>query len=132
MLIVRSGIKSAAELFDAEQHDNVVLTWILRAVGALLMFIGLALILRPLVVVADVVPFIGSILGAGAALVALAITAVVAPLIVAVAWFFYRPVVSVAILAVGLAAAYGFRKWAAQRTAARAAQPVPPAVATAR
>jgi len=38
--------------------------------------------------------------------------------------------VSVAVLAVGLAAAYGFRKWAAQRTAARA-KPVPGAVGVA-
>lgn len=125
LLLVRSGIVSAADIFRSEEQANVVLTWVLRLVGALVMFIGVALVLRPLVVVADVVPFIGSILGAGVALAALAVTAVVAPLTIAVAWFFYRPLVSVAVLAIGIAAAYGFKKWAAQRSAARAARPPP-------
>jgi hypothetical protein len=96
----------------------------LRLVGVFAMFAGFMLILAPLVVVADVVPFIGNILSAGSALVSLVLTAIVAPVVIAVAWFWYRPLVSAVVLAIGLMLAYGFKRWASQRAAARkAAQP---------
>lgn len=126
LLMVRPGIMSAADMFAAAQRENQILTWILRLVGVFLMFIGFLLILNPLVVVADVVPFIGSILGAGAAIVSLVLTAVIAPVVIAIAWFWYRPLVSAVVLAIGIGLAYGFKRWASQRVAAkRAAQPAP-------
>jgi len=108
-------------MFAAAQRENRILTWILRLAGVFAMFLGFMLILRPLVVVADVVPFIGSILSAGAGIVSLVLTAIVAPLVIAVAWFWYRPLVSAVVLAIGLALAYGFKRVASQRVAARKA-----------
>ena len=125
LLMVRPGIMSAADMFAAAQRENNILTWILRFAGVFAMFIGFMMVLAPLVVVADVVPFIGNILSAGSAIVSLVLTAIVAPVVIAVAWFWYRPLVSAAVLAVGLVLAYGFKRWASQRRAAarKAAQP---------
>jgi hypothetical protein len=124
LLLVRPGTLSAADMFAAAQRENRILTWILRFAGVLAMFIGFMMVLAPLVVVADVVPFIGNILSAGSAIVSLVLTAIVAPVVIAVAWFWYRPLVSVAVLAIGLVLAYGFKRWASQRAAAgKAAQP---------
>ena len=126
LLMARPGTMSAADMFAAAQRENRIFTWILRFAGVFAMFIGFMLILNPLVVVADVVPFIGNILSAGAAIVSLVLTAIVAPVVIALAWFWYRPLVSAVVLAVGLVLAYGFKRWASQRVAAkRAAQPVP-------
>ena len=50
------------------------------------------------------------------------LTAIVAPVVIAMAWFWYRPLVSVAVLAVGFVLAYGFKRWASQRAAARKAR----------
>jgi flagellar biogenesis protein FliO len=127
LLMVRPGTMSAADMFAAAQSENRIFTWILRLAGVIAMFIGFLLILNPLVVVADVVPFIGSILSAGAGIVSLVLTAIVAPVVIAVAWFFYRPLVSVVVLAIGLALAYGFKRWASQRAAARKAVQTAPA-----
>lgn len=127
LLLVRPGTMSAVEMFKDAESDNRFLTWAIRLVGVVAMFLGFCLVLGPLVVVADVVPFIGSILSAGTMLVSLIATAVVAPVVIAIAWFFYRPLVSVVVLTVGFAAAYGFRKLAPRRKAA--AVPVPPAPA---
>ena len=124
-LMVRPGTMSAADMFAAAQRENRILTWILRLAGVFAMFLGFMLILNPLVVVADVVPFIGNILSAGAGIVSLVLTAIVAPVVIAVAWFWYRPLVSAVVLAIGLALAYGFKRWASQRAAARKAQPAP-------
>ena len=44
-----------------------------------------------------------------------------APIVIAVAWFWYRPLVSVAVLVVGFAIAYGLKVLAGRRKAARMA-----------
>jgi hypothetical protein len=124
LLIAEPGVRSAAEMFKEASDENRHLTWILRAVGAVIMFAGFALLLRPLVVVADVVPFIGSILGAGAALVALVLTAALAPLIIALAWLWYRPLLSIAALVIGFAIAFGLHRLARRKALAKA-QPAP-------
>ena len=123
LLMVRPGIRTAAEMFKSAADENRILTWILRLVGAVMMFAGFSMVLRPLVVVADVVPLIGSILGAGAGLVSLVLTALLAPVIIAIAWLWYRPVVSIAALVIGFGLAYGFKTLASRRSAARSPQP---------
>jgi hypothetical protein len=124
LLLVRPGTQSAAEMFAAAQRENRIFTWLLRAGGVLAMFFGFYLILNPLVIVADIVPFLGGILAAGAGIVSLTLTAIVAPVIIAIAWLWYRPIVSIGVLAVGFGLAYLFRRRAAQK-AAQKAQPVP-------
>jgi hypothetical protein len=108
-------MQSAAAMFKEAEDENRLITWLVRLGGMVAMWLGAALILRPLVVVADFVPFIGSILGAGAALVALAFTVVVGPVVIALAWLWYRPLVSVVVLAIGVAAGVGLRLSAMQR-----------------
>jgi hypothetical protein len=122
LLMARSGLMSAPEMFKAAEQENRILTWVVRLVGVIIMFLGLVLILKPLVAVADVVPFIGSILGAGAALVAAVLTAVVAPLVIAFAWLWYRPLVSAIAVAIGLAVAYAFRRLAMRKSLSQPAQ----------
>ena len=118
LLMARSGLMSAPEMFKVAEDENRVLTWVLRLVGVLAMFFGFALALLFVRVIADFVPLIGNIVGAGALLVAGALTAVLAPALIALAWLLYRPLISIAVLVFGLCAAFGFRMVAARRTAA--------------
>src|SRR5262245_31719556 len=130
LLMVKPGTISAADMFKEAKHEAAILTWVLRFIGALVMFIGFALVLNPLVVVADVVPFMGNLLGAGAGVVSLILTAILEPLVIALAWLWYRPLVSIGVIVVGLALAYGFKRWATSKAAAKAAaapQPAPAA-----
>lgn len=120
LLMARSGLLSAPDMFKIAEDENRMLTWLLRLVGVFLMLLGFALVLVPLSVIADVVPFIGNIVGFGALLVAAALTAVLGPAIIAVAWLWYRPLISIAVLVVGLGVAFGFRTLASRRTPARA------------
>jgi hypothetical protein len=123
ILMVKPGTSSAVDMFDDAQRANVIWTWILRFICAFVMFVGFKLILDPIVVVADVVPFIGSLLGAGASLVSFIVTAVVAPVVIAVAWLWYRPVVSIIVIAVGAGLALGLRILAGRRTPTQQAAP---------
>ena len=98
-----SGAIDAAGVFAAAERSNTMITWILRFVGFFMMFIGLSSVFKPLSVVADVVPFIGTLVGIGTGLVAGVIAFGASLVTIAVAWLFYRPLL--AILLIGAAVA---------------------------
>ncbi len=118
--ILRPGILTAPAMFRAEERDNAILTWILRLVGLLLMTAGIALVLRPLAVVADVLPFLGDILRLGLGLVAVAVALPLTLVTIAVAWLAHRPVVGVALLVTGVLAFVLVKAMAAKRRTAAA------------
>jgi hypothetical protein len=121
--LMTAGDVPAAEMFKEAEDTNRMWTWLLRGAGVLVMFIGFSMILRPLAVVADVIPFLGSIVGAGTGLVAFLCTVALAPVVIAVAWFYYRPIVAIVVLAVGAALVYGIAHLSRSRVAARKAAP---------
>lgn len=98
ILLVEEGAHTSAEMFQTAHEANNLMTWLLRAGGFLAMVLGLFLILRPISVVGDVVPLIGSLLGVGAGLVALVLGAVLSFITIAVAWIFVRPVLGIGLL----------------------------------
>jgi hypothetical protein len=119
--LIAAGRVPAADMFKAAQDENRLITWLIRGGGVLLMFIGFGLILKPLSVLADVIPILGDIVGAGASIIALLCTAVVAPVVIAIGWLWYRPVVAIGVLVVGGAVAYGAVRLGRQRAARKAA-----------
>jgi len=126
LLMLREGAIPAEAMFQTAQEENRILTWILRAVGLILMLVGFTLIMAPLGVLADVVPLFGSIVRFGTGLIGLILTFLVGPFVMAVAWFWYRPVIAAIVMALGLALAYGVSLLAKRRAAARAARAMPP------
>lgn len=112
--MLRPGLLDATAMFGEAKNENAILTWILRAGGALLCIAGFYLLLRPLVVLGDVVPFIGSILNAGAGIVAFCLGLACSLVVVGIAWVFYRPLQGVILLA-GAAALLGGLKMLAKK-----------------
>ena len=94
------GEVSANEMFKIAIKDNNTLTWILRLAGLLCCIFGFMLILNPLVVIGDVVPFIGSILNIGTGLVSTIIGFILSFIVIAIAWLFYRPLISIILIAI--------------------------------
>jgi hypothetical protein len=116
------GSVSAAQMFTNLETGNVMLTWVLRFVGWLLMFAGISMVTRPLVVVADVIPFIGSLVGAGTGLFAFLVSAPLSLITIAVGWITYRPLLGVGLLALGVGVAVVFGKLASARGSVQNAQ----------
>lgn len=106
LLMVDSGKVSAAEMFAEAVRGNTIITWLLRAGCLLLLAFGFGLLLGPLGVIADVIPFVGSIVRMGTGLVAFVLALLVGTVTIAFAWFWYRPFLAIGILAVGFAATY--------------------------
>jgi len=107
--LLQTGIVSAEGMIQKAQEDNVLLTWILRLAGFILLLIGINLVLRPLSVFADVLPMLGNIVGAGTGFISFLLAALVACIVIAVAWLAYRPLLSGGLIAAALALAVAFK-----------------------
>ena len=95
---ITSGIQSKESMFTAVRSENKVVTWLLRAGGFLLMFIGFLALFKPLKILADILPLAGLIVGVGTGLVAFLLAAMGSLIVFALAWLWYRPVIGVALL----------------------------------
>ena len=107
--VIREGTHSLAALIEQEKSSNSSLTWLLRGLGLVLLFIGVRMVLSPLEVLMDIVPFLGDLLGVGLSLVALVVALSVGTVTIAVAWIVYRPLLAVGLLAV--AGGLGYVMW---------------------
>ncbi|MBA1419758.1 MAG: hypothetical protein FAF03_02575 [Epsilonproteobacteria bacterium] len=88
-----------------------MLTWILRGVGLFLMFISFTLILGPLATFAKVIPMLGSLVGSVTGIAAAAVlTLLLGSVIIALAWFSARPLMSLSIILIGIGIAFALGK----------------------
>jgi hypothetical protein len=116
------GRVTAERMFAAAEESNNMILWILRVVGFIVITIGFSLILRPLSVVADVVPFIGDIVEAGTGIIGFILSLVVSFTVIALAWLYYRPLIGVPLLVVAVAGVvFMFKKISAAKAAKAAA-----------
>ena len=113
--LITPGNKSAEVMFIEEQEKNTVMAWILRLSGFLMMFFGCMLIFKPLVVLADVIPFIGTLLDTGLSLFSGIICFALSFLTIAMAWIFYRPFIGISLLVIGIGSLVFFYTKASKR-----------------
>lgn len=93
--LLQTGTHTAEAMFERAQFQNTLLTWGIRLGGLLLMAIGLGMILKPLSVIADVIPLIGNIVGTGTGIIAFVLSLAFSMITVGVAWIVYRPVLGI-------------------------------------
>jgi hypothetical protein len=73
------------------------------------LFVGLGLVFNPLSVLADIIPFLGSIIGAGVWLVAFLLAMAFSLLTISIAWLAYRPLLGVSLLIVSGILVFGLK-----------------------
>ncbi len=106
IFLIQSGTATAAEMFKDAIEGNIALTWVLRVLGLILMFVGFAMSFSPLTATLGKVPVIGGIVRGGASLVGLVMTLMLGSIVIAAGWIFYRPLLALGIVAVGMALAF--------------------------
>lgn len=109
ILMLSAGTLSAKNMFATAKETAAMMTWVWRLVGLICMFMGISLFLKPISVMGDVVPFIGSFLEMGIGLVAILIALPLSLMTIAVAWFAVRPVMSVVIVVLAIGAFVGIK-----------------------
>lgn len=102
--LLNIGIKSVDQMFEKAQKDNRVMCWIIRFAGFFFMLIGFNAIFKPLAVIADFLPFVGRIVGAGTGFVAFCLSLCISLATIAIGWLTYRPLISIPLLVVAVAA----------------------------
>ena len=90
-------------MFDSARSENTFMAWVLRIVGILCVCFGINLIFKPLSVIADVIPFLGTIIGAGAGFVSFVLGFAWSLVVIAVAWLRFRPLIAICLIAAALA-----------------------------
>jgi hypothetical protein len=115
--LAEPGVVSAETLFHDERKSESILTWILRAVGFVLVLAGFVCMTRPLTMLFAVLPFLESLVGAGAFLVALTLAVPVTLVTIAIAWIVHRPLIGGLLLAAAIGAMLLSRRLHPRRTA---------------
>jgi hypothetical protein len=100
--MLKPGVQTSQAMFDTALKQNTVLTWVLRVVGFFVMFLGLVMFFRPITVLGDIIPFLGSMMAFGTGLFAFVIAAALSVATIAVAWIVYRPLLGIGLLAVAI------------------------------
>lgn len=116
LLMVEAGAVSAEQMFADAISGNTILTWVLRIGGLLLLMFGFSMIMGPIGVIADVIPFLGSLVRLGTGAVAFVLAVVVGGLTIALAWFWYRPLLAVGIVVAAFAIAFLVTRFAKKKT----------------
>lgn len=92
------GNCTADEMISDARSANSFFTWLLRLLGFVLVFGGFKAVLEPLKTIADVLPFLGRIIGFGTKFVAFVVALILSLLTIAISWLAYRPLISVPLL----------------------------------
>ena len=97
--MIQVGEIPAAQMFAGAIEANKTMTWIVRVVGLILLFLGFRMALGVLPILAGVIPPLGKLIGAGASLVSFLLAMLIGVVIIAIAWISARPLIGILLLA---------------------------------
>ncbi|MBQ2790706.1 MAG: TMEM43 family protein, partial [Thermoguttaceae bacterium] len=96
--LLSNKIETAEAMFASAKRGNATMGWILRLFGFGMMFFGFSSIFKPLEVLADIVPFLGSLVGLGTGLISFALSLCGSLTTIAIAWLWFRPLIAIPLL----------------------------------
>jgi len=104
------GTHSLEVMYGDAHSANATTTWILRAVGAVMVIFGLKTVLAPLSVLLSFIPLLGRLVGAGAGLASALLGLAWSLVVISIAWLRFRPLIGGAMLvAAGVLLAFCFK-----------------------
>ncbi len=107
---LQEGNVSAVDMFSALRMENTAIAWVLRFVGWFVSIIGFVLIAGPLKSIANVLPFLGNIVGTATFLLALFLGSCLSMVVIATAWIAVRPLYGLSLLAAVAILVYWFNR----------------------
>lgn len=128
--LLEFGRASAHSMFKTAETENLILTWALRLAGFTLMWIGLSLLLWPAKVLADVLPFLGHLVGGGVSMITGLLAIGLSALTIGMAWIAARPLLGIGLLVVVAVAGIGVAALIKRRAKAGGTSNAKPAAGT--
>lgn len=100
------GNLSKDEIINAYRQDNTNFTIFVRIAGCLLMFLGLKLFISPIIDIFNLIPILGKVADFILSIVLFLISICLSLVTISIAWFAYRPVLSlllaIVVFAIGM------------------------------
>ena len=113
----------------ATYHSEYVLwTWILRGIGFLMMWIGLALLFSPIIILLDILPIFGEITGALVGIATFFVALILALVTIFVSMLLHRIVALIVALVIVVAAIISFFIFLREKKKAKSQTAAPPPV----
>lgn len=109
--LTKAGVVSKLE------SESSMMLWIFRAVGMAMLVGGIYMVFRPLVVIADVLPFLGDILSYGAWLFAAVIGIPLGLITIGIAKLYYQPLIGILLIGAAIAIVVGVRAMLPKKSA---------------
>ena len=94
------GETNGAGMINSIESANKMMKWLSRIFGSLLIIIGIGSILGPLTTLIGYIPFLGNIVNSMIGVVSFLIGLAISLVIIAIAWFAARPIVSIVLIAI--------------------------------
>ena len=95
-----SGETNGAGMINEIESANKMMKWIYRILGTLLVVIAIGSILGPITTLIGYIPFLGKIVNSMIGVVSFLIGLAISLVVIAIAWFAARPIVSIILIAV--------------------------------
>lgn len=96
---IKEGLHTGDVIIQDLTNENTTLKWILRLVGTLLVILGIASVFAPLQRLTNFVPILGGAVSLITGLISFVLGLAISLIVIAIAWFRYRPLLSICLLA---------------------------------
>ncbi|XP_072026248.1 transmembrane protein 43-like isoform X2 [Amphiura filiformis] len=100
--LLHYGEKTADEMVQDEVDANTALTWLLRAGGWFMMFMGLYLMTNIINRLVSWIPLVRTLVSFGLTVFNLTVSFTLSLITISLGWFYYRPLMAIALIAVAL------------------------------
>ena len=97
---IKRGSYTGKEMLNSMTKANNMTKWLLRLLGVILVIGGIGSVFTPLQNLADKVPVLGSIVNFSTSLISTVLGLAISLVVIAVAWFRFRPVLSIILLVI--------------------------------
>ena len=94
------GIKNSEKIIGGIEKANKMSKWMFRILGSLLIIMAVSSILGPLTTILGFIPFLGKIVNSMIGVVSFLIGLSISLVVIAIAWFAARPIVSIVLIAI--------------------------------
>ena len=100
LFTIRRGSHTGKEILTDMTKTNNKTKWLFRIVGTLVVIIGTGSLFAPLQSLTNKIPVLGSIVNTGTGLISTVLGLAISLVVIAIAWFRYRPILSIVLLAI--------------------------------
>lgn len=101
--------KQISEMYQKAFEDNKILTWVLRFVWFILIFVWFNLLFWIIVIIADFIPFLWSIVWNTAGFISFILSIILSFIIIGISWIYFKPIIWIVFLLLAFSSVFLFK-----------------------